>query len=276
MSKLLGGLARVAVAAAITLASAGCGMSALRHTPSILDKDELIVAVKPDQPGLGLRTNQGTFEGFDVDVATYVAGHLGKKVSFVATTSEGREAKLNSGEADMVVATYSISPPRKMQVTFAGPYYVSQQDILVRNGTTNIGNVRDLAGRKLCEAQGSISTSRIIEGRGVAAVLVPARTYSECVDLLRSGAVDAVSTGDLILAGFAARDKGAYTIVHAPFTEERYGVALRHGDVAGCEAVNRAITAMYQSGTAPKLLRKHFGATGLSISTSVPQFEGCA
>ncbi|WP_336211596.1 glutamate ABC transporter substrate-binding protein [Nonomuraea sp. LPB2021202275-12-8] len=260
------------VTAALLLSGCGGGLGGAQ---SILDKEELVVAVKPDQPGLAERTRDGSFQGFDVDVAAYIAARLGKKVSFVATTSEGREAKLRDGVADMVVATYSISPERKEQVTFAGPYYVSNQDILVRAGYTRIRNVRDLKGRRLCEAQGSISTSRIVEGRQIAAVLVPAKSYGECVDLLRSGAVDAVSTGDLILAGFAARERGAFTVVNAPFTVERYGVALPLGDVAGCEEVNRAITAMYQDGTAATLLDKWFGASGLRLPAFVPEFEGC-
>lgn len=261
-----------AVAAALLLC--GCGGD-LDGATSILDKDELIVAVKSDQPGLAVRTPDGVFEGFDVDVAAYVAARLGKKVSFVATTSEGREAKLRDGVADMVVATYSISAERKRQVTFAGPYYVSNQDILVRAGYKRIGNVRDLEGRRLCEAQGSISTSRIVDGRQIAPVLVPARTYGECIGLLRSGAVEAVSTGDLILAGYAARERGAFTIVNAPFTAEGYGIALPLGDVGACEQVNRAITDMYQDGTAARLLDKWFGASGLHLSPFVPEFEGC-
>ncbi|GAA3473280.1 glutamate ABC transporter substrate-binding protein [Nonomuraea roseola] len=261
-----------AVAAALLLSGCGGDLAGAR---SILDDDELVVAVKSDQPGLAVRTSGGVFQGFDVDVAAYVAARLGKKVSFVATTSEGREAKLREGAADMVVATYSISAERKRQVTFAGPYYVSRQDILVRAGYGRIRNVRDLKGRRLCEAQGSISTSRIVDGHQIAAVLVPARTYGECVDLLRSGAVEAVSTGDLILAGFAVRERGAFAIVNAPFTAERYGIALPLGDVEGCEQVNRAITDMYQDGTAARLLDKWFGASGLQLSAFVPEFEGC-
>ncbi|MEU4573417.1 glutamate ABC transporter substrate-binding protein [Nonomuraea sp. ATR24] len=264
------------MAPALAAAALLCGCATgLDGAPSILDKDELVVAVKSDQPGLAVRTPGGAFEGFDVDVAAYVAARLGKKVSFVETTSEGREAKLRDGVADMVVATYSISPERKAQVTFAGPYYVSHQDILVRAGYRRIRGVRDLEGRRLCEAQGSISTSRIVDGRRIAAELVPARTYGECVDLLRAGAVEAVSTGDLILAGFAARERGAFAIVNAPFTDERYGIALPLGDVAACEQVNRAITDMYQDGTAARLLEKWFGGSGLRLTPYVPEFEGC-
>ncbi|WP_049558274.1 glutamate ABC transporter substrate-binding protein [Nonomuraea sp. SBT364] len=265
---------KIATVVTAALLLCGCG-TGLGGGTSILDKDELVVAVKSDQPGLAVRTGAGRFEGFDVDVAAYVAARLGKKVTFVETTSEGREAKLRDGEADMVVATYSISPERQGQVTFAGPYYVSHQDILVRAGYRRIRDVRDLEGRRLCQAQGSISTSRIVDGRQIAAELVPARTYGECVDLLKAGAVEAVSTGDLILAGFAARERGAFAIVNAPFTDERYGIALPLGDVEACEQVNRAITDMYQDGTAAGLLDKWFAGSGLRLSPHVPEFEGC-
>ena len=65
-------------------------------------------------------------------------------------------------------------------------------------------------------------------------------------------------------------------IVNAPFTGERYGVGLRKGDIDGCEAVNRAVTTMYQDGTASDLLRKWFGPSGLELVEEVPQFEGCS
>jgi len=84
-----------------------------------------------------------------------------------------------------------------------------------------------------------------------------------------------VSTDDLILAGFAAREGSAVRIVNAPFSDERYGIGLKKGDLAACEAVNRAVTAMYLDGTAAALLHKWFGKTGLQLDTYVPQFEGC-
>jgi len=87
--------------------------------------------------------------------------------------------------------------------------------------------------------------------------------------------VDAVSTDDLILAGFADRTGTAFRIVNAPFSYERYGIGIRKGDVSGCEAINRAVSQMYLDGTAAALLQKWFGKTGLQLDTHVPQFEGC-
>jgi len=240
---------------------------------SVAHEDVIVVGVKSDQPRLGFREN-GKFSGFEVDVATYIARHLkAQRVEFREVRSDNREQKLNEGAVDLVLASYSITPDRARLVTFGGPYYVAHQDIMVRRGDRRIRNVRDLAGRRMCQASGSVSTARVVKGLSIPAKPVPATSYSDCVAKLRQGRVDAVSTGDLVLAGFSAPD---LEIVNAPFTDERYGVGLRKGDIDGCEAVNRAITAMYQDGTASDLLRKWFGPSGLDLVEEVPQFEGCS
>jgi ABC-type amino acid transport substrate-binding protein len=239
---------------------------------SVDSEDVVVVGVKADQPGLGLRKG-GVFQGFEVDVGTYIARHLGaSQIKFREVRSDNREQKLNDHVVDLVLASYSITPDRGKLVTFAGPYYVAHQDVMVRRGEARIQGVRDLAGRKMCEASGSVSTERVVTGLSIPAQLVQGSSYSDCVAKLRAGAVDAVSTGDLVLAGFAARD---LKIMNAPFTDERYGIGMRRGDVDGCERVNHALTTMYQDGTAARLLRKWFGHSGIKLVTSVPEFEGC-
>ncbi|MEU8269684.1 glutamate ABC transporter substrate-binding protein [Sphaerisporangium sp. NPDC049002] len=260
--------AAVALVAAVAIPlAASCGAGA-----SILNKDSLVIGVKPDQPGLGVKAKDGTFSGFDVDVASYIARKLGKPATFVAAPSSEREKMLRGGTADLVVATYSITAERKTKVSFGGPYYVAHQDTLVRAGESGVTNVRDLRGRKLCQVTGSNSWRRVKEERKIPVTLVSSASYSECVRDLKAGTVDAVSTDDLILAGFAT---SGTKIVNAPFSDERYGVGIRTGDVDGCEAVNKAITEMYQDGTAKKLLQKWFAKSGLALSYTVPQFEGC-
>lgn len=268
--------AAVALAAVAVLGLSACSV-VLGEEESLLDATSLTIGVKADQPGLGLEGGDGHIEGFDVDVALYIAERLGapKEVEFVGVTSAEREEKLISGEVDMVVATYSITPVRKTQVTFGGPYYVAKQDVLVRAEDTDIQGVRDLEGLSVCQGQGSNSAVRITEGLGIDVQQMDAPSYSACIDSLREGNVDAVSTDNLILAGFLAEDPSSFRLVNHPFTDEKYGVGLPHGDVRACEAVNKAISEMYQDGTARELLDTWFGETGLQVVTSVPQFEGC-
>lgn len=147
-----------AAIAAVT-ALAGCGSTG-DSAGSLLDRDRLVIGVKPDQPGLGLRTGPGRFEGFDVDVARELAHRLGfadEDLRFVATPSSVRERALIDHTVDLIVASYSITPQRTTMVGFAGPYYVAHQDTLVRAADTSIQDVRDLAGKRLCAVEGSNS-----------------------------------------------------------------------------------------------------------------------
>ncbi|MGN9837852.1 transporter substrate-binding domain-containing protein [Nonomuraea sp. H19] len=265
----------LAVVSAVVVAMmvAGCGTGGAE---SIVDKDSLVIGVRPDLPSVGFRKSGDTFEGFDVDVARYVAGKLGKGFSFHPVLADDREKVLISGKADMVVATYTISQDRKARVLFAGPYHISYQDILTRPDE-RIDNVRDLKDRRICEIKGSNAAQRVVTERKVAAQVVPFGDYQACLTALKSRQVDAVTTNDVILAGLAKQDGSGLRLANAQFNEQRTGVGLRKGDVAGCEAVNRAITDMYQDGTAAKLLDKWFGTSGLNLTAiAVPQFEGCS
>jgi ABC-type amino acid transport substrate-binding protein len=236
----------------------------------------LVVGVRPDLPGLGLKRPDGTFEGFDVDVARYVVGQLGKKAEFVSTLAAERIPILRSGRADLVLATLSVTPERKTQVAFAGPYFVSYQDILVRSEDAAVKKVRDLKGRRFCAVRGSDAVDRLAAVDGMTARLVPAQDYDQCMSLLRTRAVDAITTNDVILAGLVRREGSGVRLVNAQFSEQHTGIGIRRGDPDGCEALNRAITRMYQDGTAAKLVRKWFGGTGLDLSiVETPQFEGC-
>lgn len=264
--------------AVLALASAACG-TASGGTTSVTDQDApLVIGVKTDQPGLSQRHGD-TYAGFDVEVAKYIAGKLGftpEEVEFKPVGSGDREQALRDGTVDMVVASYSITPERERQVLFGGPYYVAHQDILVRSDDTSIKGVDDLAHKKLCRVNGSTSWERVIKEGDVPAVPVTAPDYGSCVSMLRDKKIDAVSTDDLILAGYAIASGGQLRVVNAPFSDERYGVGLRKGDITGCEAVNKAITSMYQDATAQILLANWFGKSGLQPTTDVPQFEGCS
>jgi glutamate transport system substrate-binding protein len=268
------GAALTALAAASALSS--CGIS--NGPDSVAHKSTLVVGVKADQPGLGLEKKDGTFEGFDVDVAGYVARKLGaQKVIFKAITSGERETWLQNGTVDLVVATYSITPVRKTKVLFAGPYYLAHQDTLVRTEDYDtIRSVHDLKGKKLCNVPGSNSFNRVYTEKRIPAISVPGDTYQACIDELAAGRLQAVSTDDLILAGFVREHEGAMRLVNNPFSDEKYGIGIKQGDVEGCEDINKAITDMYQQGVAADLLDKWFRASQLQTVKSVPQFEGCS
>jgi glutamate transport system substrate-binding protein len=272
--------AALAGVAAVGMVLTGCSE---KKASSIADKKKLVIGVKYDQPGLGVKTTGGV-EGIDVDVARYVARKLGvdeKDVEFKEARSANRETFLQNGTVDLVIASYSITEARKPKVTFAGPWVVTHQDVMVRAGDTSIKDLASLKGKKVCQVSGSNSWKNITEGTNklnikAAAELVPAQGYDECITKLKGKSIDAISTDATILAGYVQREGSSLKVVNAPFTDEKYGVGLKKGDTKGCEAVNKAIADMYKDGTAKQLWEHYFGKAGLPFETAQPPVEGCA
>jgi glutamate transport system substrate-binding protein len=285
------GLALTATALAAVMAVSGCakkkddnkGTGASGGSSGVVAKAKggtLTVGVKFDQPALGLKGPNGP-EGFDVDVANYIAKKLGAtKVDFKESISANRETFLQNGNVDMVIATYSITAKRLPLVTFGGPYIVTHQDIMVRKTDNSITSLTSLKGKNICAVKGSNSWKNITDGTNklnqkVAAKPVDALNYSDCITKLKGGTVDAVSTDATILAGFVGQNP-TLKVVNAPFTDEKYGVGLKKGDASGCTAVNQAITAMYSDGTAKQLWDKWFGKANLPFDATQPPAQGCS
>ncbi|MDQ6936146.1 MAG: glutamate ABC transporter substrate-binding protein [Actinomycetota bacterium] len=232
---------------------------------------KLTIGIKFDQPGLGLKTPNGSYAGFDVDVAKYVAGKLGvpeSGITFVEAKSANRENLLSTGQVDLIFATYSITDARKQKVDFAGPYFIAHQDLLVRADDATITGPDALNnGRKLCSVTGSTSAQKVKDKFAKGVQLQEYSKYSDCVSALSSKAIDAVTTDDVILAGFAAQSqyKGKLKVVGKGFSDEKYGVGIKKGDTAGIDAVNTALKAMITDGAWKKFLDANVGPSGYTI-----------
>lgn len=256
-----------ALAAATMLTLAACGGGGEGEGASTDGKgggDKITIGTKFDQPGLGLKEGDG-MTGFDVDVAIAVADRLGyseDKIEWVETPSPQRETMLETGNVDLIFATYSITDTRKERVQFAGPYLVAGQDLLVASDNSDITGPETLDGKILCSVSGSTPAEKIAEEYpGVQ--LQEYDTYSLCVEALAQGNVQALTTDDAILAGYAAQDQWAdkFKLVGKPFSEELYGVGVAK-DSELCEQVNEALTEMFDDGTMDKITADNLGPAG--------------
>ncbi|MFF9818085.1 glutamate ABC transporter substrate-binding protein [Streptomyces sp. NPDC014006] len=254
-----------AVVLSIALSATACGGGSKDNSSSSSSGggNKIKIGIKYDQPGLGLKEPSGDFAGFDVDVATYIAGQLGYKpdqIQFVETKSADRENALSRGDVKFIVATYSITPKRQEKVDFAGPYLLAHQDLLIKKDS-HINKGTDLNGKKLCSVTGSTSAQNVQQKIAPKAQLKEYGGYSECIAGLQSGAVDAVTTDDSILAGFAAQDKykGQFKLAGLKLSNENYGVGVKKGDTQLVDKINKAIEKMESSGAWEAAVKKNFG-----------------
>lgn len=272
--------AAAALLAATTLVA--CGGDETSADGGLLGQIEagnVTLGTKYDQPGLGLREADGSMTGLDVDVITYVVNHIADEngwehpeITWRETPSAQRETVLQNGEVAAIAATYSINKSRSEAVDFGGPYLLTHQALLVRSDDSEITGLESLDGRILCSVTGSTPAQKVKDTLpGVQ--LQEYDTYSSCVEALRNGKVDALTTDATILGGYSAQSPGDFKVVELKkdgeeFTNEHYGVGLKKEDPGALEAVNKALDELYSDGSFDKFVDENLdGGQGVEKDT---------
>jgi len=265
-------IAIVAAAAMTALGLASCSGSS----------DGITIGIKFDQPGVGLKEGSN-YTGFDVDVAKYVAGELGYSdddITYKEAPSPQREQLIQNGQVKFIAASYSITDDRRQKVGFAGPYMVAGQDLLIRADDSSITGPKSLDGKKLCSVTGSTSAKNVKDEFANKVQLQEYDRYSSCVEALVGGAVDALTTDNTILAGYAAQKQyqGKLKVVGKPFSTENYGIGLKKGDTEFCNKVKDALQKMIDDGSWQKFYDANYGPSGLELDpkTNPPKDITCS
>ncbi|HLU44963.1 MAG TPA: glutamate ABC transporter substrate-binding protein [Natronosporangium sp.] len=215
----------------------------------------LRVGTKFDQPGFGQVNLDGVPEGFDVEIAKIIAEELGiteDNIEWVEAPSAVREELLERNEVDIVIATYTINSERKERVDFAGPYYMAGQHIMVMADNDEITGPESFESGEhtVCSVQGSTPSEQIRPYlANEAEQLVLFDVYTRCVDALKAGDVDAVTTDNVILLGFIAEEPGTFKLVESgTFTEEPYGIGVQKGKDDFRSWINDLLEEIYEDG----------------------------
>jgi glutamate transport system substrate-binding protein len=240
----------------------------------LAEDGSIVIGVKFDQPGIGFKSATADApEGFDPEMGKILAGTLGiapEDITWKETISDNREPFLKSGEVDLVIASYSITDERRQEVGQAGPYYVTGQQLLV-GSDSDIQSVADIKGQEVCSVTGSTSLDNVkAEGakpRGF-------DTYSECVDQVLDGTVDAMTTDGAILLGYAAQHPDDLKVVGEPFSEERYGIGYSKDSPEMCQWINDTLTDAFKDGTWAKAFDATLGKSGVDAPEQ-PTLDEC-
>jgi glutamate transport system substrate-binding protein len=234
----------------------------------------ITIGVKFDQPGIGFKGAADDMPvGLDPEMGKILAGSLGiapEDITWTETISDNREPFLQEGEVDLVIASYSITDERRQVVGQAGPYYVTGQQLLVRSDS-DIDSLDDIKGQEVCSVTGSTSLENIeAEGakpRGF-------DTYSECVDQVVNGTVEAMTTDGAILLGYAAEQPDQLKVVVDPFSEERYGIGYSLDHPEMCEWINETLEDSFEDGDWEAAFQSTLGEAGVETPEQ-PELDPC-
>ena len=212
-------------AVACTMSLAACGAD---------ETGKIRIGIKFDQPGLGFKKS-GTYVGFDVDVAKYVAKKLGyseDQIIWKEAPSKQREAMIQNGDVDMILATYSITDERKKSWDFSTPYRTDYVGLMVkkRSGFTSIEN---LDGKVIGVSQGA-TTQGLIEqmikdnGFSCKPEFRAFSGYPIIKSSLDAGNIDVFAMDRSTLAGYM-NETVELLQPEVKFGEQGYGVATKKG-----------------------------------------------
>ena len=240
----------------------------------LADSGSVVIGVKYDQPGIGFKgATDDMPTGIDPEMGKILAASLGiapEDIEWKETISDNREPFIQDGEVDLVLASYSITDERRAVVGQAGPYYVTGQQLLVA-ADSDIDSLEDVAGTEVCSVTGSTSLENI-EAEG--ATPRGFDTYSECVDQVLSGAVDAMTTDGAILLGYAAENPDELKVVVEPFSEERYGVGYSLDHPEMCQWIVDTLTEAQEDGTFDAAFEATLGQSGVD-TPEPPAMDEC-
>ncbi len=213
----------------------------------IQEAGEINLGVKYDVPPFGFNNpTSGEVEGFDVDLGKYIAARLGVEPVFREANSDNRIPLLVDGTIDLILSTMTITQERDLEIDYSEPYYVANGDVLVPEDS-DIASLEDLGGNTVCTALGSTYQSTIKE-QVPDADLRLVDGYSECLELIQTDAVDAVSTDNVILTGMVIQDD-TLQLLDLDYTEEPYGVGIPDGDTDMKEFVDESVAQFIEDGT---------------------------
>jgi glutamate transport system substrate-binding protein len=224
----------------------------------IQEKGEIAIGVKYDVPPFGFNNpSSGKVEGFDVDLGQAIADKLGVKPKFIEAISDNRIPFLQDGTADVILSTMTINEERVGQIEFSDPYFIAKGRILVKKDNSEITGVDSLAGKNVCTALGSTYEATLKE-QAPDAKLKLVDSYSECLESLQNGSVDAISTDDVILTGMIIQDD-SLQLVGDELTQEPYGAGIKKGNTELKEFVDGVFEEYKQDGRYDKTYEKWVG-----------------
>jgi polar amino acid transport system substrate-binding protein len=248
--------------------------------PDLLDQvvanGVIRVSTDPNYAPQSLLKPDGTYEGFDIDVATEIANRLGVEVEFVTPDWDVITAGQWGGQWDMSVGSMTITRPRTEVLNFTEAYYFAPAQLGARAGS-EIESVEDIAGAPVCVGTATTYES-YLRGEDIGipeefintppppdVEVIPLSTDAECVQAIQAGRTefDAFLTSGTVIDEAIAQGVNVVAVGEPVFVDNLAAAFDRSSSPDSLrlrDTVSEIINNMHADGTLSQLSEKWFGA----------------
>ena len=247
----------VFILAMILTLVAACGADEKSEGAS--GKDSLIIGIDDTFAPMGFRNDNNEIVGFDIDLATAAAEHMGVDVKFQPIDWSTKESELSSGRIDLIWNGYTVTEERKEKVLFTKAYLENAQ-VVMTLADSKIATLKDLADKQvgiqaLSSALDALNANPISEK-------VTLNEYKDNVLALtdlKAGRVQAVVIDKVVGEYFMTQQADTFKILEESLAPEQYAVGVKKGNEELLEKVQAALDAMNEDGTSAEISTKWFG-----------------
>jgi len=197
----------------------------------------------------------GSYTGFDIELMEAIGEKIGRTPEFQDTSFETIFRDVAQGKFEAVVSAATITEEREKAVDFSNPYYLSEQAVLVKEGS-DIQSFEDLAGKTVAAQQGTTGLE-LTKEKADAGEIRPYPEGPDAVNALKAGTVEAVVI-DAPVAQNAVEKSGGVEIAEKVPTEEEYGIAVAQGETDLLDEINQGLEEVLDDGTYEKIYEKWF------------------
>lgn len=218
---------------------------------AIKERGVLKVGTEDSAIGFGyLNPETNEWEGLEADLGRLIAKDLGVDVEFTAVTTSTRGQLLDSGDIDLVAATFTITDERKLSYDFTDPYYTDAQSVLVMKDS-GLKTIDDFDGKTIAMSAGGTEKDSIEKLTDANIKFVEYTDFSEAKMALTAGTVDGFAADSSILTSYL---DDSCQFIDTKFSPQPYGIATKKGSDL-CEYVNNLIGQWNTDGTLEQLAK---------------------
>ena len=221
-----------------------------------LVEGKLTMSTNAQFPPYEMTTDDGGFEGIDVEIATAIAEKLGLELDILDMDFDSALLAVQQGKSDIVMAGVTVNEDRQLVMDFTDSYATGVQVIIVKEGSdVTIDNM----------GEGLIGTQRGTTGNiyctddyGEEHVMAYDDGFT-AVQALRNGQVDCVVIDNAPAQEFVKNNAGL-TILDTEYANEDYAIGLNKGNTALLDAINTALNELISDGTVQTIIDKYIPA----------------
>ena len=240
----------------------GCGPEKEKKDTSyqkIKDKGELILGFDDNYPPMGFTTADGSYTGFDIDMAKEVCKRLNLKLKLQPIMWDEKEKDLEDGTIDCVWCGLSVNEERRASMTLSGMYMDNEQIFVVNKGSS-YKSVKDLEGKIVGTQSGSSTETTLKSATNLPKFeLITEKEYVDLFQMMEEGKIDSVFIDSVLAYYYISENNKQYYVLPAVFDTEGFAIGFRKGDESLRDEIQKTLSEMRADGTLAKISTEWFG-----------------